>query len=336
MRRQLANACAGTAARWAAAGTDALLGQRLQILMFHRVLAQPDPLFPGEMYSERFDRLMSMVAKAFSVLTLGQALGLMSQHRLPRRALVITFDDGYADNAEIALPLLQRHGLVATFFVSTGFLDGGRMFNDTVIETLRRSSRSDVDLTEFGLGAMPLGAPDQRRKAIEALLPKIKYLSLPAREQALARLAQLAGAPPLPEGPMMTTSQVRQLHRSGMELGGHTVHHPILTMLPDDEARAEIANGQTRLQELIDVPVDVFAYPNGQPERDFDACHVAMLRQLGFRGAVSTAAGTAGTPTDPYRLPRFTPWDESAWRWTSRLLARRVAAASGGEARLAC
>lgn len=335
MRPRPADAWVGTAARWAAVGADALLGQRLQILIFHRVLAQPDPLFPGEMHAARFDRLMGIVAKAFSVLTLGQALSLMPQRRLPRRALVITFDDGYADNAEIALPLLLRHGLVGTFFVSTGFLDGGRMWNDTVIETLRRTSRADVDLAEFGLGAMPLGAPDQRRRAIEALLPKIKYLSPPGRQEALARLQELASAPPLPEGPMMTSDQVRQLHHSGMEVGGHTVYHPILAVLPDTEARDEIANGQARLQELIDAPVNVFAYPNGRPERDFDARHVAMLRQLGFRGAVSTVAGTAGTVTDPFRLPRFTPWDESAWRWTSRLLARRVAVASG-EPPLAC
>lgn len=335
MMRQPADTWAGTAARWAAAGTDALLGQRLQILMFHRVLARPDPLFPGEMHATRFDRLMGIVARAFSVLTLGQALALMPQRRLPRRALVITFDDGYADNAEIALPLLQRHGLVATFFVATGFLDGGRMFNDTVIETLRRSLRSDVDLGDFGLGVMPLGAPDQRRRAIEALLPKVKYLSLPARQGALARLQQLAGAPPLPEGLMMTSAQVQQLHRNGMELGGHTVHHPILAVLPDAESQAEIANGRARLQELTGAPVDVFAYPNGQPERDFDARHAAMLRQLGFRGAVSTAAGTAGAAADPFRLPRFTPWDESAWRWTSRLLARRLVAARG-EPPLAC
>jgi len=319
-----ADVCAGTAARWAAGGTDALLGQRLQILMFHRVLARPDPLFPGEMYAERFDRLMGVVAKTFSVLTLGRALALKHQRRLPRRALVITFDDGYADNAEIALPLLQRHGLMATFFVATGFLDGGRMWNDTVIETLRLSSLDRVDLDEFGLGVLPLGAADQRRRAIATLLPKIKYLSLPGRRDALARLQRLAGAPPLPEGPMMTSGQVRQLHHSGMELGGHTVYHPILAVLPDAEARDEIANGQASLQELIDAPVNVFAYPNGQPDRDFDARHVIMLRQLGFRGAVSTAAGTAGRATSPFLLPRFTPWDESTWRWTSRLLARRL------------
>jgi len=330
MRRRPADTWVGTAARWAAAGTDALLGQRLQILMFHRVLAQPDALFPGEMHAARFDRLMGIVAKAFSVLTLGQALSFMPERRLPRRALVITFDDGYADNAEIALPLLQRHGLVGTFFVSTGFLDGGRMWNDTVIETLRRTSRSDVDLAEFGLGAMPLSTPDQRRRTMEALLPKVKYMTLPERQQALDRLRQLAGAPPLPAGPMMTTAQVQQLQRSGMEIGGHTVRHPILALLPDAEARAEIADGQAQLQTRLDAPIDVFAYPNGQPGRDFDARHVDMLRQLGFRGAVTTAAGTAGAAADPFRLPRFTPWDVAQWRWTARLLSRRLVPAALG------
>jgi len=328
MRWLSADAWAGRAARWGAGSTDALLGQRLQVLMFHRVLARPDPLFPAEMHAARFDGLLGIVARAFAVLTLGQALTLLAQRRLPRRALVITFDDGYADNAELALPLLLRHGLRATFFVSTGFLDGGRMWNDSIIETLRLSALPAVDLSEFGLGAMTLAAPEQRRRAIEALLPKVKYMALPARQQALDRLRQLAGAPPLPAGPMMTTAQVQQLQRSGMEIGGHTVRHPILALLPDAEARAEIADGQAQLQARVDAPIDVFAYPNGQPGRDFDARHVDMLRQLGFRGAVTTAAGTAGVAADPFRLPRFTPWDVPQWRWTARLLSRRLVPAA--------
>ena len=311
-------------ARGAVGLADAVTTRRVSILIFHRVLPQADPLFPGEMHAARFDRLMGILARGFNVLTLGQALALRAEDRLPPRALVITFDDGYADNADVALPILQRHGLRATFFVSSGFLDGGRMWNDTVIEAVRASAAGALPAGLFGLAALPLGTPDDRRKAIEALLGKLKYLTLGEREASLRQLLAAFGNPHLPHGLMMRSNQVLQLHAAGMEIGGHTVHHPILRVLPDTEARAEIAEGRERLQAVIDAPVSVFAYPNGRPGQDYDARHVAMVRQLGFSGAVSTSPGAALGTDDAFELPRFTPWDRSTVRWVGRLMYQRL------------
>ena len=112
------------AASWCSSAVDAAAGRRLSILIFHRVLPRPDPLFPDEIDAAQFDRLMALVAGGYNVLSLGRALPLLATSQLPPRALVITFDDGYADNAEIALPILRRHGLVATFFVASGFQIG--------------------------------------------------------------------------------------------------------------------------------------------------------------------------------------------------------------------
>jgi peptidoglycan/xylan/chitin deacetylase (PgdA/CDA1 family) len=108
-----------------------------------------------------------------------------------------------------------------------------------------------------------------------------------------------------------------------MEIGAHTVHHPILTALNAADAEREIADGRQRLQQIIDAPVDVMAYPNGKPGRDYDASHVAMVRRLGFRAAVSTAPGAARAGDDLFQLPRFTPWDRSLLRWSARLVANR-------------
>lgn len=309
---------------WAAGLGDAVAAPRLSILIFHRVLPQPDPLFPDEMHAERFDRLMGMVGRAYSVVTVGQAVALHARGQLPSRALAITFDDGYADNAEVALPILQKHNLSATFFVATGFLDGGRMWNDTVIEAVRASPLHSADLVGLGLGAAALATPAQRRHTIDALLMKIKYLSLADRQASLVQLQGLLGANVLPGNLMMRSEQVVQLHRAGMEIGGHTVNHPILHVLPDDDAESEIARGRAHLQELIDAPVDVFAYPNGKPGRDYDQRHVQMVQRLGFKAAVSTAAGVAAPGPHCHELPRFTPWDRPAARWMARLLHQRL------------
>lgn len=297
-----------------------LSGQRLSVLTFHRVHARPDPLFPGEPDADRFDQLMRLVSRSFRVLSLAQAADHLAQASLPARSLVLTFDDGYADNVEVALPILQRHGLTASFFVSTGFLDGGRMWNDSVIECLRASTRSSLDLAEFGVAAaVPLQTLAQRQQAVQLLLPKIKYLNLGQRELALTKLQSLCGVANLPRNLMMSTAQLRSLQSAGMEIGGHTVSHPILTTLSGEQAEEEIALGRERLQQLIDQPVQVFAYPNGKPGQDYDASHVALVRKLGFRAAVSTAAGAAGAGADLFQLPRYTPWAKGLPLWAARL-----------------
>lgn len=315
----------GRLTRTAVTLTDRLRGRRLSILVLHRVLPQADELFPGAIDSRRFDSLMRVVARSFQVLSLGCAVAHLKADTLPERALVITFDDGYADNAEVALPILLKHGLTATFFIATGFLDGGRMWNDTIIESLRRCRHDSVDLGCFGLGRFPLQSPTQRRTALDALIGVIKYQDPATRSESLQRLAHIGGHPDLPRDLMMSSEQVRSLHRHGMEIGGHTVDHPILCTLSDAEARAQIDGGRQALQALIDGPVNVFAYPNGGPDRDYDQRHVGIVRDLGFHGAVTTAHGTTAAGVDPYQLPRHTPWQPDLFRWATSLVTARTA-----------
>ena len=132
---------------------------RLPVMIFHRVLHQPDPLFPGEPDAARFDAQLSLLGRWFNVLPLPDAIDGLREGRLPPRPLTITFDDGYADNCTVALPILQRHDLRAAFFVATDYLDGGRMWNDTVIEAVRGCSLPALDLSDLELGERPLGTP---------------------------------------------------------------------------------------------------------------------------------------------------------------------------------
>ena len=293
-------------------------------MIYHRVLAAPDPLFPGEIDRAAFAIQLGLLKSSFNVLALDEAVRLMRAGRLPPRAACITFDDGYADNAVEALPILQRFGLPATFFVATGFLDGGRMWNDTVIELVRRAPGTLFDARTAGLGQLPLGDVAARRAAIGTLIGHLKYLPM---EERLALVERLAGEADyaLPQDLMMSSGQVRQLHAAGMGVGAHTVNHPILAAIPAGQAGDEIAAGKQRLETLLGAPVPLFAYPNGKPDVDYRAEHVGIVRELGFEGAVSTAWG--GRCGDLYQLPRFTPWDLDAPRFQLRLalnLARRA------------
>lgn len=311
---------------------------QLSILIFHRVLSEPDPLFPEVLDARRFDAVCRWLGRWFNVLALDDAVRRLHRRELPARALAITFDDGYADNHEVALPILVRHGLPATFFIATGFLDGGRMWNDSIIETLRLCRLATLDLGGLGvrgLGVLDLAGGPERRRSIELTLDATKYLCAGERLALAERIARRARVRPAGR-PMMTSAQVRGLRRAGMQIGAHTVSHPILARLPDDEALGEMVASKRTLEELVEEPVSLFAYPNGRPGTDFTDASVALVRRAGFAAAVSTAKGTANAATDVLRLPRFTPWDADRLRFGSRLAANLWTgrAAPGGHGRL--
>jgi peptidoglycan/xylan/chitin deacetylase (PgdA/CDA1 family) len=144
------------------------------------------------------------------------------------------------------------------------------------------------------------------------------------RELSISRLQHLCGVAKLPDDLMMRSDQVRQLRRAGMEIGGHTVNHPILLNVDPAAAENEIVQGRNDLQCITDAPVDVFAFPNGKPNVDYDYSHVELLRKLGFRGSVSTAPGVGQTGDDLFQLPRFTPWNQSIPAWSARLLHNQI------------
>jgi peptidoglycan/xylan/chitin deacetylase (PgdA/CDA1 family) len=286
---------------------------KLTIMICHRVHEREDPLFPGEVDARRFDALMSRVAQMLRVLPLGEALDMLRDGRLPSRAACITFDDGYADNADVALPILQRHRACATFFIATGYLDGGRMWNDTVIEALRRAP-GDFDATALELGRHRLDDALARRAAIDRTIDALKYAPPGERQDKADALARLVGTP-LPNDLMMRSDQVRALCAAGMSIGAHTVTHPILRQLDPASARAEMADSRAALRALVDAPVTLFAYPNGKPGVDYGPEHVAMARELGFAAALSTRRGAADAHSEPYELPRFTPWGDTPARF---------------------
>lgn len=297
-----------------------VLKQALTILVYHRVLTEWDPLRQGELVAGVFDEQMRFVSKNFAVLPLLDAVRLLKQGNLPTRACCITFDDGYADNLTVALPILKQYGLPATVFIATGYLDGQRMFNDTVIDAISHSKLSQLDLRELDLGLHPINSLAERQQAVVSVLRQFKYRTPEARDAALPRLVELTDCGPLPMGTMLNRDQVSELARQGVEIGGHTVTHPILTSIDDARAMDEMLQGKQLLENLTAGPVRVFAYPNGQPQKDYAKRHVAMARNAGFELAVTTARGVSNPDSDVFQLPRFAPWGTTAWRWSAQMV----------------
>jgi len=303
--------------------TSGLGAGSLLVLIYHRVLPEPDPLLPNEPDAAAFAAQLDVIGSLFKVLPLAEAVRRLRAGQLPPRAACITFDDGYANNCEVALPILKSRAMPATVFVAPGFLCGGRMFNDTVIEALRRAS-GELDLTREGFGRHALPDDAARVRAIASMLPVLKYLPQADRVRRATAIAERVGAE-LPDDLMMTEDQVRHLHREGVGIGAHTVNHPILANVDESTARREIEQSRGRLEEMIGAPVTTFAYPNGGPARDYTARDVALAREAGFELAVSTAWGAATAAADPFQIPRIAPWDRTALRFGMRMVRAQLA-----------
>ena len=294
--------------------------QRLAILNYHRVMLEHDFMRASEPTMAQFESQMELLSRHFNPLPLAEALNLMEYGELPERAVCVTFDDGYADNEELAFPVLQRLGIPATVYVTTGYLNGGRMWNDTIIETLRIANGPTIDLSEVGLEKYEISHQNDRPKIAAEIIKEIKHWTPEERACAVSTVESLDKDGVLPTNLMMTDKQVQNLSDNGIDIGAHTETHPILATLDLAQAKKEVADPKEQLESLTGKPVNHFAYPNGRPEIDYRVEHRDLAEIAGYSCAVSTQWGVASKVSDRWQLPRFTPWDKAPLKFLIRLL----------------
>jgi len=294
--------------------------KKLFILIYHRVLDDQDYMRPVEVDKKVFTWQMELLSNYFNVLPLAEALEKNKTATLPSRAVAITFDDGYSDNYLNALPILKKYGLNATFFIASGYLNGGIMWNDQVVESIRRMTLDKIDLTEVGLDTYQIDNEIEKSTASQQIINKIKHLDVIER-QKIADFISLK-VEQMPTDLMMTNEQVIKLHQSGMEIGGHTVSHPIMAKLDEQTVEKELKNNKQRLEKLLNTRLRFFAYPNGKPNIDYKAEQVEQVKAQGYQASVSTQWGVVNRHSDPFQLPRFTPWDKHPVKFMLRMIQR--------------
>ena len=278
-------------------------GHGLVILTYHRMLEQADPVI-NDVYAQMFDQQLSVLAKYFNPLRVTEAVDLLNRGKIPPRAVCITFDDGYRDNHDVALPLLQKWSVPATFFVATDYMQGKNMWNDIIINSFRKVAQDTYDLSHFDLGVYQLSSPAPRQAAAYSVLGQWKYKSVEERNQLAMQLSEYMGVVES-ERLMMTAREVKHLSSMGMEVGAHTVTHPILQNIEERVARAEMHKSKSELEAVIGKSVSAFAYPNGRVEKDYTSSHVSMAKELGFASAVTTNWGKATPGGNQFELPRL-------------------------------
>lgn len=281
------------------------MGLPLTILAYRRITARPDPLFPDAIDAARFAQHLRLLTRWFHVIPLGAAVAQLRAGMLPPRTACITFERGYAASAEVALPLLQRFRVGATFFVASGLLDGAGLWDDALADVLRNATGARLNLARSGFGSYDIGCIVRRRAVLAMLTGALAGL---ADDERSARVRSMARRfTPV----MLSADQLLALHRAGMEIGAHPAGHPVLTALSNAAARSDIAAGRAGLQEIIQAQVELFAYPGGLPGRDFERRHAAMVHAQGFHAAVCGASGAVRRHADLFALPRLAPHGEA-------------------------
>jgi peptidoglycan/xylan/chitin deacetylase (PgdA/CDA1 family) len=297
---------------------------RLCILSYHRILAVPDPLIDSDPDLDTFRWQMRLLAECFNVLPLHDAVEMMQNDRMPPRAVAITFDDGYRSFNDLALPVMMDYNLPSTVFVTTGHMhDKSSMWNDMILEAVRRLPPVPLDVRMLDLPGGPqelaMRTYDDRRRAAYLLTERCKYMAPHERAAFTGGLERLADIP-LKEDLMLDADTLRALRAHQVEIGGHTVNHPILTRIDNEAARHEIVDNKCELEAIIGEPLRLFAYPNGKRSADYSAAHVHMLEEAGYSAAFNTETGAATSAHPRFELPRARPWDATPTMFAARLL----------------
>lgn len=295
-------------------GVLALL-QRLRrphvvVLAYHRVT--PDAQLAAVAYpamhvsTSSFEAQLCALRRHYTIVPMAELRAhLLRGEPLRRHLAVVTFDDGYRDNYEHAMPILIRHGVPATFFLSLGFVDGSEPFwFDRLAEAAR------VWTTSSASAALRPKLPEPLVEALDAALPLAARVRMAAaflkscpdaeRTQAMHRLAKLCGEVPGTNDAPMRWEEVRAMRETGMSIGAHGWSHSILTRLEPEAVRHELRTSLARLGERLQAPVTEFAYPNG----DTDERVASMAKECGVRMAFTMAGRPVRPGDDPLWLAR--------------------------------
>lgn len=289
------------------------MGQRLLVLGWHNV--EGTGCFPSRAGSGSAGlyRQLTALDRLANVVPLEPALADLDAGRpIPRRAVALTFDDGYADVLSIAAPMLERLRLPATFFLVPGLLSRevrawwealALAFATATAPRLRWNERSWV-----------LDGAGARRRAFTTVAEQLKELDAASREAAvdvLVALAEPAGAVDRPEL-FLDWAGAGELVRRGFAIGSHTSAHAILARETPQAQQLDLVTARRRLQEELQVSVDVLAYPNGRA-RDFDAATTAAAARTGHTHSLTTIEGLHVAGGSPHAVRRCVVYPERGW-----------------------
>ncbi|MCE9591937.1 MAG: polysaccharide deacetylase family protein [Planctomycetes bacterium] len=302
------------------------------VLLYHRVTTpDSDPQLLA-VSPAHFDEQMAALRRVAQPLSLAELVDAMEHDCVPRRAVAVTFDDGYADNLTQAAPILRRHGVPATCFVAGSAIDGTNEFYWDELEAIFLqpgtlpdqlklsigSARFEQSLGEFSVytpadsarhhgWSLEQADATPRHQAYRLLCGLLRSVSLERRDTIIDDIRRWSGRSSTvrPTHRTLTASELRTLaHDKLIEIGAHTANHAMLSSLDPAAQAEEIRSGSRRVADVLGRGVNTFSYPYGS-RHSYDTGTSAIVRDAGFRCACSNFPGRTDARTDRYQVPRL-------------------------------
>ncbi len=317
------------------------------ILLYHRVAScSPDPQLLC-VTPRHFAEHLEVLRKHGQPMALRSFISALSNGERPRRAIVVTFDDGYADNLHQARPLLERYNVPATVFVTSGYVGCEKEFWYDALErlllhpgclpeTLRLNINGKLHAWQLdgalrydeksyrsyaGWSVAHKDDPTPRHKLYRSLFQALFSLPDEQRRRLVDELLTAAGLETSgrPTHRVLSPEEMIRLTDGALvEVGSHTMTHTVLSTLPAGLQAREISQSKLRLEEILGRRVESFAYPHGGPSH-YTQETVAAVREAGFHCACVAFAGLIGRTPDPWQLPRFLVRDWGGEEFDRRL-----------------
>jgi peptidoglycan/xylan/chitin deacetylase (PgdA/CDA1 family) len=305
------------------------------VLRYHSVQDDPSTLADSigrgiTLATASFEEQMSLLARRFNPVTLDDIHDFLAGNKtLPPRPVAVTFDDGYADNSEIAAPILERYGVCGAFYVTVNAVEAAhppwfcRLRH--AFAKARRSTWTDARTEKV----RSLESAADRRAAFLTACERCASLAGAAQTEALAKIEKELEVEPLAprQSLMLSWNQVRRLRAAGHLIGSHTLTHPNLAQVGQAAMRSELADSKLRLEQELCAPVIHFSYPSPILQPHWTPATRGATEEIGYRTAVTCDAGPVRRGHDPLSLRRVSvPEDkqEFLWQVECTLLGRRM------------
>ncbi len=288
--------------------------RKVAILGYHSVAAEPDDQSASiaagiTVEAENFRRQMGLLRKHFNPVTMNDIADWLEGNAvLPRRSVAITFDDGFADNFDLAAPIMEEFGLRGTFYLTVGSVMKQKLPWFCRLHYLfHRAGEEKLCLTDPDSGRRwNFGDARENRAAFVHYNYPCASLDEEEQDRYVQKLeswfGMALGTASVPK--MMTMKQARQLCERGHFVGNHSFSHGNLAHIPADALRYEMAYAHEILERELGQPVRHFSYPHPCLHPQWNEATLALSKELGYRTAVLTQQGVADAPSPPLLLPR--------------------------------
>jgi peptidoglycan/xylan/chitin deacetylase (PgdA/CDA1 family) len=303
------------------------------ILAYHSIVEEPketEQILGLSASRKTFEAHMRILAEQFSPVTVAEVAEFAENGRkLPPRAVAVTFDDGFADNFTVAVPVLARYGIPATFYIFVNAVAAGTLPWYCRVRFAFSTTRKKEWQLSGSNRTYSLESPANRKAALTAAWEACAGKTGDDQLAAVTQIERSLNVESVngEHGFMMTWSQVQELRKAGHTVGAHTMSHPNVAHVSETEARFEIVESKKRLEQELGVPVEHFSYPHPALNPQWSRQTLEITREAGFKSAVLTTCGPIRRGDDPLALKRIytaPDLDQFTWNLQSTFLGKSI------------